>query len=193
MADNTPVDPVDDEYVTQDVDAVDLDEVEPEGPAVPGERENPLTLEAVHRQAFLNRAQSAFGDDPTVATPGEECEPQVSGPGDPDHVITLAKYGRAEGVEAEDAFGIAGGGLVAVDRETGEQVEGVAAFTPPEDQLEANAYGRPLAPGEDDDEAEDLDSLTKADLQSRLDDAGVEYASNANKAELVALVEENDA
>jgi hypothetical protein len=195
MTDITPVD--------QDVDVVDLDEVEPEPPAMPGDRDNPLTLEAIHREAFLRRAASPFGDDPTVATPGADVEPQVSGPGDPDHVITLAKYGGG------------GNGLVAVDRETGDPVEGVAMLTPVDDDddfsFDSAAYDDDdeedddfydddeddVEPDDNDDEepveAEDLNALTIADLKARLDAAKVPYEANAHKADLVALVAESDA
>lgn len=189
MADNDPVE--------QEVEPVDVNDVEPEPAAEPGERENPLTLEAVHREAFLRRQESAFGDDPTVATPGEDCEPQVSGPGDPDHVVTLAKYARQAdvGEDAEDTSGVAGGGLVAVDRETGEPVDTPPAYlSRPGDEIETNDAGYVLSPAEaqaeeDEAEAEDFSKLTVAELKERAVDSGYaeEDVKNLKKDELLAL------
>jgi len=39
----------------------------------------------------------------------------------------------------------------------------------------------------------DYNSMTVADLKAELDDRGIEYANNASKAELVQLLEEDDA
>jgi hypothetical protein len=169
-------------------------DVEPEPAAEPGDRDNPLTLEEVHREAFLNRERSAFGNDPTVATPGEDAEPQAVGVGDPDHVITLAKYGRQAdvGEDAEDTSGVAGGGLVAVDRETGEPIEGGTRLVPAQNEIETNEYDQVLPPGgedEDDDSDEDLSKLTVAELKERAVAKGYDESDvkSLKKDELLGL------
>lgn len=175
----------------REVEAVDLDDVEPEPAAEPGDRANPLTLEAVHREAFMRRSESPFGDDPTVATPGEDCEPQTSGPGDPGNVVTLAKYGRyadGGGDDADDSAGVAGGGLVAVDRETGEPIEGGTSLVPERDRF-TDKSDTGSDDGADDESDEDFSKLTVAELKERAVDSGYEESDvkGLKKDELLAL------